>query len=336
MPYRGYGRPDRIHLIGRVLRDKTIIRQENDTFWRNFVNNFKRFNSREINDAVLKIQIADHQFFSLTDQEGYFRLEAALHPPLQLPSDPVLSWLTAQIKVLSIPGKEVNVYQEGQILIPHHADFGVISDIDDTVLKTDVTSLLKLRTLYLTLLKNAGTRIAFRQVSAFFRALCLGPQNTSNNPFFYVSNSPWNLYDLLDEFLELNELPSGPILLRDFGLPYQEFPADYRGHKYEQIATILRTYDEWPFVLVGDSGEKDTDIYLSIAREFPERICAIFIRDVLSIRRAQRVRSLIQQASGTPVFLVRNYGEAAEHAAELGLLDQGTFDELAPKLFQHL
>ncbi len=329
--YRGYGRADRVCLSGRVLRDKAIIRRDSDTFWRNFINNVKRFNSREINDAHLSVALEGQQFELLSDAEGYFHLDQSLSRPLTL-STTSTSWHTAEVTVQSIPGQQIQpVSCPAEIIIPQGADFGIISDIDDTVIKTDVTGLLKLRTLYLTLLKNAGTRIAFRTVKAFYRALQRGPSGEGYNPFFYVSNSPWNLYDLLEEFLDLNELPRGPILLRDFGLPYQDLPPDHRGHKHEQIVEIIRLYPEMRFVLIGDSAEKDTDIYLAIAREFPGRILAIYIRDVLHLRRAQRVQRLLAQTDGTPVLLCRNYGQAARHAAKLGLVQNAIFDQIEAK-----
>jgi phosphatidate phosphatase APP1 len=324
VPYRGFGREDYIYFSGRVLRDKSIIRRDGDSPWRNFINNVKRFNSREINQAQLEITFGDRTFRLESDAEGYFYLEEDLAPPLSPVADEL--WQPVTVRVYKVPPRQpVDVRRESIIMIPRAADFGLISDIDDTILKTEVTSLLKLRTLYLTLLKNAGSRIAFRQVSAFYRALKAGPGGTAQNPFFYVSNSPWNLYDLLEEFLELNNLPRGPILLRDFGLPYQDLPADYRGHKYEQIARILRTYPELPFILVGDSAEKDTDIYLSITESFPGRIRAIYIRDVLHPGRARRIKKIIQSRQDVPVSLIRTYEEAARHAAALGLIRMERF-----------
>ena len=188
--YRGYARKDHISLSGRVLRDKAIIRRDSDTFWRNLINNVKRFNSREINGAHVKVRFHQHEFELITDAEGYFVLDEELNPALELPENAPL-WQKAQLSILSVPGQKITpVAAEAIVLMPGHADFGIISDIDDTIIKSDVTGLLKLRTLYLTLLKNAGTRIAFRMVSAFFRALKAGPQGESQNPFFYVSNSP--------------------------------------------------------------------------------------------------------------------------------------------------
>ena len=210
---------------------------------------------------------------------------------------------------------------QAEVLLPSQARLGIISDIDDTVLQTDVTSFFKWRAVYLTLMKNASTRRAFSEVSAFYQALERSRTPQAKNPFFYVSNSPWNLYDMLVDFLEINQLPKGPVLLRDFGVPYEDRPRNYKGHKHTSIDRILQTYPDLSFILIGDSGEKDADIYLDITREFPGRIKAIFIRDVQSNKRARRIKRLIDKSENTSIFLIKNYAEATEIAAREGFLE---------------
>lgn len=316
--YIGFGRPDYLFLTGRVLRDRGIGRAERDGLLDNLVNNFKRFNSREISGAEVEISWGSHNFQRTTDSEGYFNVEHDFQPEEDAHFDNQL-WQEAKIRVLSTPQNgPVDFVTHSDVVLPRAAEFGVISDIDDTVLQTDVTSRLKLRAMLHTVLKNAGDRRAFAGVSDFYQALKLGPDEEGFNPFFYVSNSPWNLYDLLLDFLHINYLPRGPVLLRDFGLPAEDIPDNYSSHKANMVARILKTYPDLPFILVGDSGEHDTDIYLETARLNPGRILCIYIRDVLHERRAQRVERLIEGISDIEVKLVGSYGEAAEHAADRG------------------
>jgi len=74
------------------------------------------------------------------------------------------------------------------------------------------------------------------------------------------------------------------------------------------------------FVLIGDSGEHDADIYIEIAEEFPERIKAIYLRSVNHEKRVFRVRGLLERFELTPALLVKDSQTAAEHARELGLI----------------
>lgn len=319
--YRGFGTKDYLFLRGRVLRDKTIIRRENDTNWHNFVNTAKRFISWEIENAELEINFQSHVFSLTTDTEGYFTLEEWLPKSLlNLPTKEPF-WQKAKIKIHSIPKRKINFECEADIIFPdQNSGFGIISDIDDTILKTYVTSWMKLRMLYLTIIHNAITRQTIESVTTFLQALRRGHKGNDYNPFFYISNSPWNLYDLLEEFLKINKLPRGPILLRDFGLPYEEVPKTYKNHKHHHIVSILKLYPHLNFILIGDSGEKDVDIYRSIYEEFPNRIKAIYIRDVGSRKRAERVQKVLACIPSVPSLLISHYDKAIEHAQEIGLI----------------
>ena len=316
--YIGFGREDYLYLTGRVLRDKGVRRHERDTLLDNIANNFKRFNSREIPGATVEITWGDYTFERTTDSEGYFHVEHTCPPDGHVHGDHDL-WQEAEITVKSLPDGDIDdVVTRADVVVPQIGEFGVISDIDDTILQTDVTSRFKVKMMLHTLLKNAGKRRAFDGVSDFYQQLSLGADGEGYNPFFYVSNSPWNLYDLLLDFLHLNHLPRGPVLLRDFGLPAEDTISNYQTHKADMVDKVLSTYPNMRFILVGDSGEHDTDIYLEAAKNNPDRIMAIYIRDVQHERRAQRIEALIESVSDIEVKLVGSYAEAAEHARGKG------------------
>ena len=234
----------------------------------------------------------------MTNREGYFRIELKgsgygwSDVPLELSGDP-------------------SVCTVARVLVPSpRARFGVISDIDDTIVQTHVTSRLKM--LLTVALTNAATRKPFAGAGAFYRALHGGV-----NPFFYVSKSPWNLYPVLVEYLRLQSLPEGPLLLRDFSLRMK------KQHKEESIEAILQTYPKLPFVLIGDSGEKDPEIYADVVRRHPKRILAVYIRSVGSDpRRLRAIEQLIEVVAKTGcqlVFSADSYA-AATHAAGQGLI----------------
>jgi phosphatidate phosphatase APP1 len=215
---------------------------------------------------------------------------------------------------------------------PVDAEYGIISDLDDTVIETHATSLLAMsRT---TFLHNAKTRLPFAGVAEFYKALQIGRNGKRNNPFFYVSSSPWNLYDLLQEFLDFNGIPAGPLLLRDLGLDSNSITAnsDHQSHKLKEIKQILDTYPALQFILIGDTGQEDPAIYQQVVKDYPNRILAIYIRDVeLSDRKKIAIdvsESLMEQK--VEMIVVENTIEAAKHAAEMGLL----FVEAIPAIEQ--
>lgn len=326
LPYRGFCSIEKTWIKGRVLEDRLIVTRREDSAWRNLVNTYKRFNSREIWGAEVEVKLGTKNYFLQTDREGYYELEVATPKDFL---EPVSVWLSPVIKLIRTPWAQVDREFAGEALFPLQPQFGIISDIDDTIIRTGVTSRLMWRAIYRTILKNAGSRVIFKEASAFFRAMSgYEPGGEFFNPVFYVSNSPWNLYDLINDFLAFNHLPKGPLLLRDLSVPAEPRSDEYRGHKYENIARIFRIYPQLNFVLIGDSGERDTDIYLEITQNFPGRVKAIYIRDVQHRSRTKRVRDLILNSGRTEVKLLSHFGEGVEHAENLGLLRRDIYDQL--------
>lgn len=329
--YRGFGRPDYVRLQGRVLKYKPLHGVNANSRWRSFIDSYRRFGTDEIQGAHLEISIGSQTFSLVTDEEGFFLLDQPIRP--ELPLSQSHTWHAASLELKRTPWEQVQLQTEAEILLPaSNAAFGVISDIDDTILHTHVTSILKLKMLYYTLFKNAAGRRPMQEAASFYQGLHRHPSDNSKNPFFYVSNSPWNLYDLLQDFLSINHFPKGPILLRDFGVPKERTRSGERGHKYETITRILNIYPDLPFLLIGDSGERDADIYLEIAKAYPKRIRNIYIRDVRSPRRAERIAHLIRDATDVNIQLIPHYREAAADAAKRGLLDLEKFEELRKEL----
>jgi len=331
--YLGYGRPDYLYAKGRVLEDKGILSEISDSRIRNFINSYKRFGTNEISYAQLRAKYHSHKLQLQADDEGYFKIDQLFGEPVE-PRDNI--WQKIKYKLLDVPTegylpqKYKSIRAKSEALIPpSSATFGVISDIDDTILQTHVTSFFKLRMVYATFFKNAYTRLPFRGAAAFYQALQKGSNGTGFNPIFYVSNSPWNIYDLLKSFMEVNNIPKGPLLLRDIGIPRSPRPNGYRGHKHEEVVKIVKTYPKLPFILIGDSGERDADVYLSVAQEFPGRIWAIYIRDVKHRRRAKRIKTIIDGTTDVDIFLVRDSREAALHALEKGWISKQAFAKIS-------
>ncbi len=300
VPYLGYGTSEKLALCGRVLEDEGFRpSMDSERRWRNVVAFLKRLESDEIPGARLRATFGGSSVETLSDSEGYFSVEFKVRglPP---------GWHEIQLQLLDFPATET-----GRVLVPApDADFGVISDLDDTVIQSDVTR--KLHMLARLACSNAHTRKPFQGIAAFYRALHKG-----RNPFFYVSKSPHNLYSPLVEFLEHQQLPAGPLLLRDYGLRMK------KDHKGRAIENILATYPALRFILIGDSGEQDPEIYADILSRFPERIRVIYIRSIdRSPARLKAIKNLAAQVASTrcQLVLAEDSEFAATHAAAEGLI----------------
>ena len=325
--YRSYGTVNRLYVKGRVLKAKLIPKSsDKDSIWNNLVNMYKRFESDEVPHAHLRINFQNQSYKVATDKEGYFRLDLQTEVPMAYKE----MWSEVIVELIEAPIPfSLGLQSTAFVLIPPaDAEYGIISDIDDTIVKTSATSLLAMARN--TFFHNAHTRLPFAGVSEFYKALQLGRNGKRNNPFFYVSSSPWNLYDLLIDFLDLNDIPEGPLLLRDFGLDADKVSADHMGHKFMEISSILTAYPQLKFVLIGDSGQEDPTIYREIVRKFPGRILAVYIRDVQLADREKIAVGISNELAGDQVemIIVDNTVEAADHAAKSGLI----YAEEIPKI----
>ncbi len=320
-PYRGFANAERLFLKGRVLEKQGIYEGENESKLGNFLDSLRRIETDEVGGAKLSLNLAGTEYHTETDKEGFFTIEAALPA---LPVDAEQQWLGATIQLHHVPsGYELPTgATPAELLMPStKASFGIITDIDDTVLQTHVTSRFKLKMLYATLFKDSHQRLPMEGIPDLLRTLEKGSDGQRENPVFYVSDSPWNIYDLLAEFLRIHEIPKGPILLRDYGahlLRSQKEEKDI--HKLVAFRQIMGMYPGLPFVMLGDTASKDADYYLKMADEFSDRVLAIYIRQTKDTENARRIAKLIEQHSHIEAVLIRESSEIWAHAKGRGLV----------------
>ncbi len=318
-PFFGYGTSEKIRIKGRVLEDEgAIVSRAEDSVWRNIANMYRRFETDEIPFARVKAVFQNSEIETVADDEGYFTAEFY---NVEIASEKLWQEVGFELVEPVSIGNE-KPFATGSFLTSlSSSKFGVISDIDDTVMATNVLNRLKM--LITTIAANEHTRVPFEGVSAFYRALQKGTSGAENNPVFYVSSSPWNLYGFLIEFMRKHEIPFGPLFLKDFGSHTIFNGGDHLEHKLENITHILETFVHLPFVLIGDSGEKDPEIYRKIIEKFPNRIRAVYIRDVNpKPERRESVNKLITEIGeiGSELVFAPDSEFAAHHAAENGLI----------------
>jgi len=320
--FQSYGTDSHFYARGRALEDESIDLEANNT-WQLIVNSWKRFGTDEIKHVGLDLKLPNNNILkATTDRKGYFWVEANLENLKSLTNDE--GWLPFELSYNDVNIKRTIQNQNrfpGELLIPSSkAKFGVASDIDDTILHTGVVSLLKWRLIYNSIFKSAKSRIPLEGSVEFFHKLHRGSSGDNANPIFYVSHSPWNLYRYLELFLKQNDFPKGPILLRSVSEALKKKELGDKPQKQKEILNLLKTYPDLPFILIGDSGEHDPDIYIEVAEKFPNRILAIYLRSVKHKKKMLRVRRLIENYSLTPVLLVENSQQAIEHAREHGFI----------------
>jgi phosphatidate phosphatase APP1 len=326
--FRGYGTPQRLFLSGRVLRNAPDVAVMGSSTLRNLAAALNRLDSNELPNITVRAAYRDESWETTSDEEGYFAFEIEPENPV----DAAQMWHNFTVTWLDPEADGSGTAVPALILTPPPtAAFGVISDVDDTILRSYITSPVKMALEML--LKNAYTRATFAGVPTFYRALHAGSSGDEHNPIFYVSLSPWNYYNLLSQFLEINRIPTGPLILRDYSLQMLTSHGQ-PSPKRKLIQELLDMYPSLPFVLLGDSGQHDPEIYGEVVREYPGRILAIYIRDVSDGKdedRAEEINLLAEQiqAYGVEMLLSPHTADFAAHCAALGLIQPLALTQVA-------
>lgn len=161
----------------------------------------------------------------------------------------------------------------GPVFLAQDRGLSVISDIDDTIKQTDVCYRRKMlrRTFSEPFESIPGMSQIYRDWAK------------SGALFHYVSSSPWQIYDALNEFLHVDGFPQGSMHLKWFRLRdelFKRWSIIRRKSKAGVIRGIVKRMPQRQFILVGDSGEKDPEMYAKIAAKHPRQIARICIRQV--------------------------------------------------------
>ncbi|WP_422004084.1 App1 family protein [Roseivirga pacifica] len=314
--YRGFGNSQKCHLQGHVFQGMALNKpKKKASAWQNFIALLKMFLVKTVAKAKVEITVNGKHYHTQTNDQGFFDLEIEGHGLST-------GWhqVSYELKETLVDGQErVNVKSE--TLITEAFEHGLISDIDDTFLVSHVTK--KPKKLFTLLTKNANTRKPVEGVVKFYKALSNG-HSKSENPFFYVSSSEWNLYEFLVNFNQIHELPKGVLLLKELKDSFLDFFKSGYGshrHKVDKIERILRLYPNQQFVLLGDNGQHDPQIYLEIAAAHPGQIKAVYIRGVKHNHWNETEGTLSQiKALEISTKQFKHSSEAFDHAKEIGLI----------------
>ena len=323
LTYAGYRNADEARFGGRIVEYRTPLDAGEST-----LSKLRAMLAIYESDEVPGVRIVAEGYGgrheAISDDEGYFEFRVPLNGR-DLPEK--TRWDEVTLSVESHEAKRTRV--TAPVLAPGTSRrIGVISDIDDTVVETGATNFLK--NWRRVLVDQPGERLAVPGASKLYRMLVL-EHDAPHRPVFYVSSSPWNLYDVLVEYMALQSIPLGPIFLRDYGLSeHGPVGEHHEAHKGRALATLFTTYPDLGFVLIGDSGQRDPQVYAEAARRFPGRVRAVYLRDV-SPKHGQAAAPYVEDlaAMGVPVKLAADTAAIAGHAAAHGLISPEAAAEIA-------
>lgn len=312
--YRGFGHAHKLHVFGHVLSISAAQRPYRNSVIRNIRMLIGLFLVKPVADKQVTLRWGNQVINGVTGKDGFFHLEWS-----SVTSVPAGEHA---VTVVCCDNNEQIAQGEASVIVPHITQLAVISDIDDTFLVSySATRLKRLVTLFGS---NARTRKAFDNVAVHYHQLQYAYGNGNNpNPFFYVSSSEWNLYNYLVEFLQVQKMPEGILLLNQLKRWNELWKTGKTRHqgKFARIVRVMEAFPEQSFVLMGDNSQQDPAIYAAVAAHFPNRIKAVYIRAVVKKRKAATDALLAPlQKAGIPCCLFTESKKAIEHSREIGLI----------------
>lgn len=274
--YRGYANKDKVIVIGHVFKSRSpdkydLAQSKIKHAWAVI----RMFSIKTISNATVELQLYNHKYVTRTLHDGYFRFTIPYTDKMES------GWHEIAV---SVTYRGVTKSEKGTFIKPHPGEYGIISDIDDTFLISHSRSFFK--RIYVLLTKNIHKRKTYENTVQLYDRLDKAERkDRKKNILYYVSSSEWNLYHLIVNFMELHRFPKGILKLKSIKKNLFQFLAvrkqDHE-HKFYKIKHILEFHPELKFILLGDDGQHDAQIYERICKIFSENIKAVYIRQTRS------------------------------------------------------
>ncbi|MGA8116799.1 MAG: phosphatase domain-containing protein [Actinocatenispora sp.] len=275
VPYTGYGAPGWVRVMGRVLLSRPYRRPQPRG---RKLRGWRSFTALSAMDALVTIEAAGHSVETRADRGGFVDvvIEADLPP----------GWARVRLSSEGCDPVDAPV----RIVAPD-VRFGVISDIDDTVM---VTALPRpLLAAWNTFVLDEHARASVPGMAVLYERLATAHPGS---PVLYLSTGSWNVAPALRRFLSRHLYPGGPLLLTDWGPTNDRWFRSGRDHKRATLARLAKEFPDIRWLLVGDDGQHDEQIYAQFAARHPDNVAGV------AIRRLSPAQSLL--AHGLPSPLV--------------------------------
>lgn len=307
LPYSGYGTTSWIRVLGRVVLSKPVREDGPEALktLREGIRGWRNFMSPPIRYASVSVEIAGVTHRVSADRGGVIDVRI----PVSLsPGRTTVSFSSDNSETV-----EATVY-----IIEDGLTFGVVSDIDDTVM---VTALPRpFLAAWNTFVVDEHARTATPGMAVMMERVS---QQHHGAPVLYLSTGAWNVAPTLSRFLSRNLYPGGALLLTDWGPTSDRWFRSGIEHKRSSLARLAREFPEVKWLLVGDDGQHDEAVYSEFARTHPENVAAVAIRQ-LSVGEAVlaggRSSEGAEHASDVPWVYAPDGAGISEQLSELGIL----------------
>jgi len=304
IPYTGYGSTSWIRVLGRIVLDRPPLGTRGGPTgargWRNFT-------KIPVEDAEVEVQVGDRTAVVTADNSGIVDAVVAVDLPP--------GWHEIRLSAEGSPPVSAHVN-----VIDPDVGFGMVSDIDDTVM---VTALPRpLLAAWHTFVVNEHARATTPGMPVLYERLT---SQHDGAPVIYLSTGAWNVAPTLTRFLSRNLYPRGALLLTDWGPTPDRWFRSGQEHKRSSLERLAEEFPDIKWLLVGDDGQHDEAIYGAFVSRHAEKVAAVCIRQLSpgeavlagSSNRAHEVSGL---ASRVPWLYAPDGAGLAEKLDDTGLL----------------
>jgi len=310
--YRSYANEREIVVMGHLFKKYAPdVFQLDKRWYKHAWAVIRMFRIKTIANAEVFFTFKGKEIASKTLDDGHFRLTIPYSEELDS------GWHEFSVAA-KVEG--TTIQEKGEFVKPYPGEYGVISDIDDTFLISHSGNVFK--KLYVMLTKNINKRTVFDEAVDHYKFLNRLGRNdkATNNAFFYVSSSEWNLYNFISQFAELHELPKAVLKLKNIKTGIADFLFTGGGdhnHKFYKIKHLVEFYPELRFVLLGDDSQQDAIIYQDITKIFPENISTVYIRQTKK-KKKKKIKKILRniESMDVKVCYFKNSNDAMKHTQE--------------------
>lgn len=302
LPFTGYGGDGWVRVLGRVIYQRPSTgkkdRARGARGWRSFA-------SIHVPEAELTVSGDGGVRTIRADRGGV--IDARV--PLDLPA----GWNAVRLRL-----GEADEVSAPVFVVAEDQDFGLLSDIDDTVM---VTALPRpLLAAWNTFVLDEHARTPVPGMAVLYERLT---RDHRDCPVFYLSTGAWNVAPTLSRFLHRNLYPRGPLLLTDWGPTHDRWFRSGRDHKHNSLRRLAEEFPRIRWLLVGDDGQHDEELYRAFADEHPDRVAAVAIRSLTpgeAVLAGGRSKSNAQAEDGIPWVSAPDGAGLGEQLRAEGLL----------------
>jgi phosphatidate phosphatase APP1 len=262
IPYSGYGGDGWIRVLGRVLLVRARRSAGDDKPRNRSVRGWRSFTSVPAGEVAVTVRAAGRDYLVTADRGGVVDMRLAVDLPP--------GWNEITLRTDDSPEVTAPVF-----VVAPGTKLGILSDIDDTVMVTALPRPLLAAWNTFVLDEHARTPVAGMAV-LYERLVRAHP----GAPVVYLSTGAWNVAPTLKRFLSRNLYPEGALLLTDWGPTHDRLFRSGKEHKRNNLARLATDFPGLRWVLIGDDGQHDEELYGEFARAHPDCVAAVCIRQL--------------------------------------------------------